>query len=155
MSTYCARYQHVFAYVIPAARDTALIYHLLRVEGRGLCTTASFWNALLMVILEANAACSGRVLLHNPRTSPLLSLAYQDKLCSLYYPATLQLKTLMQSIEETEDSNNRLNPQTHSGTFEKNHVANWKLNSVNCYFQSLLADWPKYSALQFPTPKFS
>lgn len=156
MSTYCARYQHVFAYVIPATEDPALIYHLLWAEGRGLCTTASLWNALLMVILEANAVDKDSTTVHNPWTSSLLSLAYQDKLCSLYYPATQQLKMQKQSIEETEDSTNRLNPQTYSDTLEKNqHVANWKLNSVNCYFRSLLADWPKYSALQFPTPKFS
>lgn len=59
MSTYCARYQHVFAYVIPAAKNTALVYHLLRGEGRGLCMTASLWNALLMAILEINAVYSG------------------------------------------------------------------------------------------------
>lgn len=110
MSTYCARYQHVFTFIISAAKDTALIYHLLQVEGRGLCTTASLWNALLMVILKANAVCSAWVLLNSSQSSSLLSLVYQDKLCSLYCPATQQLKTQMQPIEETEDSTNRLNP---------------------------------------------
>lgn len=159
ISTYRARYQHVLTFIISAAKDTALIYHLLQAEGRGLCTTASLWNALLMVILEANAVCSAWDLLNSSQTSSLLSLGYQGKLCSLHYLATQQLKIQMQSIEETEDSTKTksTNPLIHSWKqTNKTPTTVWQIKSLrgNCYFQSLLLDWAKYCALQL-TPEFS